>query len=1117
MSFPPAQHFQSFVSSVTLERAKALLRHNKVLTCAWAPQGPELEISGRVQGTASQPYTVNAAVVFNDHGKLHRFASICSCPVGVDCKHGVALTLRALEESAGTTASPPGSVQEQARLQSWLRELDKLELRVQASMQHEAGEGQEQNIFMLNSAPAEHGKPPGLLLSWLVSKKNKRGGWNKPQKPSFLREYDLDRADPGMPSLDVECIRLLIGLRKRAYNSGDAVPVQGDAGRFLLEQCAATGRLFWGAEHMRAALTGPPLQWVEPRQLQWEWRAASPGRGASSVQGSSWQLQPVLQGAPQALVFPGPPVVYLLPEDGGCGLVELPEGITPAHLPVLMAAPPIPERVFHDEGSPLLQRLAPLRSLPPGIQAPEAWSPCTPRSILKLGPVLPPDNQHKGPVQAQLEFDYAGLRGWWAGKAERVRVSHQDRPVLLTRDRLTEESAHQRLWQLGLQGGMHGTYINPKASVWLDWAAQDWQPLRDAGFDLELDPGLEHLVQTVDTLDVRLHQETDVNAEGDSPWFDLSLGIDINGQRHNVLPWLPAWLDQVEEGPEGPHLPQWLWQEQADGRWLRLPSAPLQPWLRALLELVGERKLDSESLRLSNIEALRLAADMQLLGDDAVWQGAGQLRSLLGQLTGGGALPQVPLPAGLQAQLRPYQHQGLNWLQFLRQNQLGGVLADDMGLGKTLQTLAHLLVEHEAGRLDRPCLVIAPVSLLGNWRREAERFAPTLRTRVWHGQNRHEGGFTEECDLLIAPYSLLLRDRERWLSQKWHVLVLDEAQHIKNASSQVAQVVRELDARQRIALSGTPLENHLGELWSLFHFLMPGFLGSQARFQKVFRTPIEKQGDTDALARLRQRVTPFMLRRTKAAVASELPDCVETIVSVRLEGAQADLYETIRLATEKTVRDALAAKGLARSQIQLLDALLKLRQACCDPRLVKNNSQAAKIKTSAKLAQLMDMLEELLAEGRKVLLFSQFTSMLALIETELQQRGMHWTKLTGQTQKRDEAIARFTAGQVPLFLISLKAGGTGLNLPQADTVIHFDPWWNPAVEAQATGRAHRIGQTRQVMVYKLVAEGTIEERILALQARKAALAEGLLTGAAGRDQPLFTEDDVAELLRPLGG
>ncbi len=406
---------------------------------------------------------------------------------------------------------------------------------------------------------------------------------------------------------------------------------------------------------------------------------------------------------------------------------------------------------------------------------------------------------------------------------------------------------------------------------------------------------------------------------------------------------------------------------------------------------------------------------------------------------------------------------------------------------------------------------------MGNWRREAERFCPQLRCLVIHGKDRH--AVTDSIarhDLVIAPYSLLQRDRGRWLQTPWHLVVLDEAQNIKNASTHAAQVVGALQTRHRLCLSGTPMENHLGEIWSLFHFLMPGFLGNQKRFGELFRVPIEKLGNQQRLAQLRARITPFMLRRTKALVAGELPPKVETTMRVELSGPQADLYETIRLGMEKTVREALDSKGLAKSQITILDALLKLRQVCCDPHLLKL-SAARKVKTSAKLDHLMELLPEMLAEGRRILLFSQFTSMLTLIEAELEKRKLRWVKLTGQSQNRDALIEQFTSGQVPLFLISLKAGGVGLNLPQADTVIHYDPWWNPAVENQATDRAHRIGQTQSVWVVKLVAQGTIEERILALQERKAALADSMYSGAAARKQPLFTENDLAQLLQPLSG
>ena len=343
--------------------------------------------------------------------------------------------------------------------------------------------------------------------------------------------------------------------------------------------------------------------------------------------------------------------------------------------------------------------------------------------------------------------------------------------------------------------------------------------------------------------------------------------------------------------------------------------------------------------------------------------------------------------------------------------------------------------------------------------------------------------------------------------------MLDEAQNIKNSRTQTTQTVLEIPASHRLCLTGTPMENHLGELWSLFHFLMPGFLGSDKRFAEWFRTPIERQGNTQRLQQLRARITPFMLRRTKDLVAQELPPKVETLMPVALSGRQADLYETIRLSMESTVREALASKGLARSQITILDALLKLRQVCCDPRLLKVGG--GKVKTSAKLEQLLDMLPEMVAEGRRILLFSQFTEMLGLIEDAIAPLGIPYVKLTGQSRQRDALIEQFTSGQVPLFLISLKAGGVGLNLPQADTVIHYDPWWNPAVESQATDRAHRIGQTQSVWVIKMVAQGTIEERMLALQERKAQLAQDIYQGAVQRKEPLFGEDDLAELLRPM--
>jgi SNF2 family DNA or RNA helicase len=465
--------------------------------------------------------------------------------------------------------------------------------------------------------------------------------------------------------------------------------------------------------------------------------------------------------------------------------------------------------------------------------------------------------------------------------------------------------------------------------------------------------------------------------------------------------------------------------------------------------------------------------------------------------------------------LRHYQLQGLAWLQFLREQGLAGILADDMGLGKTAQTLAHLLLEKESGRLDRPALIVLPTSLVSNWRHEAARFAPALRVLALHGpQRKQDFDRITEHDLVITTYPLLWRDLDVLAQHDYHLLILDEAQAVKNAGSRSAEAVRGLRARHKLVITGTPMENHLGELWAQFDFLLPGFLGDERAFGRLWRTPIEKHGDSERRALLGRRIKPFILRRRKDEVATELPAKTIMVREVELSGRQRELYETVRAAMDAKVRQAVAGKGFARSQIDILDALLKLRQVCCDPRLLKQDSAKA-VKEHAKLDALMAMLPEMVEEGRRVLVFSQFTSMLALIETALTKAGLGYVMLTGDTRDRDTPVQRFQAGEAPVFLISLKAGGVGLNLTAADTVIHFDPWWNPAAENQATDRAHRIGQTKPVFVYKLVAAGSIEQRILELQERKAALAAGVLS-EDGADTPKFDAGDLAALLAPLG-
>ena len=1125
-------------------RGLPLYRGQKVLQLDIEPLEDHWLLLGEVQGSQRTPYEVSIEMALLPDGQVDFWNSDCTCPVGHQCKHGVALMLKAAYQglhllghvAATFSARSPPSPEEietarlavqaradeearrqaEAQLLGWLQELDRAggtgaEMARESRGQHRP----EQYVYLLTILGG-HGPTPQLNLEARVSYPKVTGGWAKPKairSPPHQGQAVFDAASQA----DREVLQLLQAMPNNsryysAYSASPSAAPSGQAGLIVLQQAASTGRLF---ADDGSGYPGQAIQWGPPQSLDWQWQEV-PGPHAGEP---GWALRARLASADAKLCLNNPPL-YLDSTQGRCGPVQAP-GISEAQLAVLLKAPPLKAAALLKHQLELMRRLGPL-PLPPMLQGLARLDGVTPTACLHLSPNTPQDARYLGLIQAQLRFDYRGHRGWWAGQGLSVLVDGPEGRVLLQRDAEAELDAISRLMDLGLQasdGGRFGIPGDGPQQDWLHWADNDYSVLRDTGFVLTLDDALSGWISHADTLNVQLLPQGD--DEASSPWFDLSLGMEINGQRHNILPWLPDLIAAAAASPLDPATGQpaiapFVYLRDPGGHgFIRLPTDALKPWMAALLELVGDRAHDfsAGSLKLSRLDALRTSA---ALGEGVTWEGADALRATVQQLCGQVQLPEVAVPAGLQASLRPYQQQGLNWLQFLRQHGLSGILADDMGLGKTLQTLAHVLVEKQAGRLNRPALIVAPVSLMGNWRREAERFTPGLRALVLHGKDRHDAAAEMGThDLVIAPYSLLQRDRERWLEQPWHLVVLDEAQNIKNASTHAAQVVSELRTRHRLCLSGTPMENHLGELWSLFHFLMPGFLGGQARFRELFRTPIEKQGDVERLDQLRRRVTPFMLRRTKREVATELPDKIESVSSIELTGKQADLYETIRLSTEKAVRDALASKGLAKSQIQILDALLKLRQVCCDPRLLPLAS-AKKVKQSAKLEHLMELLPEMIAEGRRVLLFSSFTSMLALIEEELKARKMPWVKLTGQSQKRDTLIERFTSGEVPLFLISLKAGGVGLNLPQADTVIHYDPWWNPATENQATDRAHRIGQKNQVFVYKLVAQGTIEERILALQERKAALAESMYSGAQARKQPLFTESDVAELLSPLG-
>ena len=601
--------------------------------------------------------------------------------------------------------------------------------------------------------------------------------------------------------------------------------------------------------------------------------------------------------------------------------------------------------------------------------------------------------------------------------------------------------------------------------------------------------------------------------KGKRGWFSFEQGVRVHGQSINLLPALHAFLQARKEmGLE--ELRETLQQEDV---WVEgpeclvmIPGSRFLRMVEQLFDLYGGEALDKDQrLRVTLWRAAELAD-----AEATPWRPPEELLQTVRCLRGGLTVAALQPPASFQGELRPYQADGVGWLNFLHENRLGGILADDMGLGKTVQVLALLAHRRELFPGDSPALIVCPASVLPNWRREAARFTPHLKVHTQHGSDRpNDPEALKGIDILLTTYALLWRDENLYARLPLSTAIFDEAQAVKNPRARTHVAAATVTADVKLALTGTPCENHLGDLWALFNLVMPGFLGGEKDFRKGVRVPIEQEKCPVLRRALLKRIRPLMLRRTKERVAKDLPPKTEIITTVPLSDAQVDLYETVRAAMDDKVREEMAAHGAARSKLVVLDAMLKLRQICCDPRLRDPEGHYKIPEDSAKLSHLLDMLASLVEEGRRILLFSQFTSMLDLIQPELRKRKLPWVEIRGDTRDRETPVDRFQAGKVPLFLISLKAGGSGLNLTAADTVIHYDPWWNPAVEAQASDRAHRIGQKNPVFVYKLVAEGSIEAVILRMQAEKRSLA-GLLEGD-GMPTLTFDEADAKRLLAPL--
>ena len=523
------------------------------------------------------------------------------------------------------------------------------------------------------------------------------------------------------------------------------------------------------------------------------------------------------------------------------------------------------------------------------------------------------------------------------------------------------------------------------------------------------------------------------------------------------------------------------------GGWAPLPAGWLEQHGHRVADLLAAR--DTTTKKLATAALPDLGALCEAL-DVPKPLSVEKLAPLVKDFAG---IPRVKLPADLDASLRHYQEIGVDWLSFLRDAELGAVLADDMGLGKTLQTICAL-----RGRT----LVVSPKSVVYNWADEIARFRPGLRTAIYHGAERE---LDRTADVTLTTYAVLRLDVAHLAEEEWDVVVLDEAQAIKNETSQTARAAFQLRGKFRVALSGTPVENRLEELWSIMHFANPGLLGGRSDFQERYNSPIAN-GEPNAAKRLRAKIRPFVLRRMKREVLPELPPRSEAVLHVELDETERSIYDAVRVATKKDVAAKLAQGG-GGSVLVALEALLRLRQAACHPELVPGQHAMS----SSKIERLLEALEEAASDGHKALVFSQWTGLLDLVEPHLHNANIRFTRLDGSTRDRGAVVNEFQSENgPPVMLVSLKAGGTGLNLTAADHVFLLDPWWNPAVEDQAADRAHRIGQDRPVMVYRMVAKDTVEERIFALQAKKRALADVALGDAdhAGG----ITKDELLALL-----
>ncbi len=948
--------------------------------------------------------------------------------------------------------------------------------------------------------------------------------------PFADKHFTDPREDELLEELELLCTdRETFRYRPRYYSAygseSEPESIQLDPGRhgFLLPKLAATGRFCWYLDSTLAPDEAQPIRWDDGEP--WRFRP----RIKTYLKRRQWRIRGTLYRGDEEVALDEPVLVLVK------GLVLFPDRLAPCDVATAFPWIRLLRQqseivVSFDEKSDLIERLWTLPNadelqLPKNLRWPQTRS--TPRGALRIH--APQQSGPNADLTAEVGFRY-GKQVIGADERCRAVIDREQRCVIV-RDQAAESGLWEQLRAAGFRAAADQDGEQPLVRIFQRELPATVKQLIEAGWDVE-----------AEGQKIRRPGECRMSVRSSVDWFELDAEFDFDG----VSAELPALLKAVKNGEH--------YVKLSDGSRGLLPEAWLERYGR-LADLAAE---EDGALRFRHSQAALLDALLSSQEQQARVQVDQTFADWCDRLRSFEGIEACATPDDFTGTLRDYQSLGLSWLRFLRDFRLGGCLADDMGLGKTIQVLALLeqcrsertrtsgqpvggqavggqAVGKQAenaqagnGRQDasgkpasspqpadgealdppRTSLVVAPRSLVYNWLEEAARFTPQLKTLDYTGTDRKEAlERLDEYDVVVTTYGTLRRDILQLKDKRFRYAILDESQAIKNAQSQSAKACRLLAADHRLAMTGTPVENHLGELWSLFEFLNPGLLGTSTAFQRLFKST--SADNPESLRVLSRALSPFILRRTKQEVLTELPEKTEQTLHCEMPAHQRKHYEELRDFYRGHLAEQIEQKGLQQSKIHVLEALLRLRQAACHPGLL---DERLRHKSSAKLDALLEQLDRVRDEGHKALVFSQFTTLLSIVRERLDKQGIRYTYLDGRTRDREQRVREFQEDpECGLFLISLKAGGFGLNLTAAEYVFILDPWWNPAVEAQAVDRAHRIGQTRPVFAYRLICQDTVEQRILELQQTKRELAEAIVSANSNVISQL-TADDLQALL-----